>query len=61
MSITKRNSKVFALATQNDGTTVRERAREYGEFAWDVDQAGVEKFLAKNPGGTFTIILRSAA
>ena len=60
MSITKRNSRMLAIVTGTDGL-VKERAKEYPEFEWNVKADGVEKFIAKHPGAIFSVFVRIPA
>lgn len=61
MAITKRNSKMFALVTHTDGTTVKERAKDYEDFEWSAGAEGVAKFTAKHPGAIFGVFVRIPA
>lgn len=60
MSITKRNSKFFAIVTANDGL-VKERAKEYEDFEWSAGRERVEAFMDKHPGAIFSVFVRIPA
>lgn len=53
------NVRLFAMVTGPDGVNPLESASEYDDFAWNVSQGEVEKFMnERHPDAVYAVITR---